>query len=143
MRFKWAYGAPISRTTPARTPASDPKDLESVTLEPRRRHLRVVSDPDEAAADPNAASAEHGAEDLPRIGPRGAAESIPDSVWEEISRAAGVWESLREDGRQLRYDIDESSGRVLVELCDLDGSALRPVSLVEALGTGDDDSPAA
>jgi hypothetical protein len=110
-----------------------------VTLESRRRHLRVVPSLDDANPD----SAGPGIDDVPRIGLLAAPEPFPDYVWEEIEQAAGVWESLRDDGKQLRYDVDAESGRVLVELCDLSGAPLRPVSLVEALGTDDDDSSAA
>jgi hypothetical protein len=112
-----------------------------VTSEPRPRHLRALPDLDEADQYPDSAGRRF--DDVPRIGAPGLADAIPNTVWDEISRAADVWESLRDDGKQLHYDVDEQTGRVSVELRDLGGATLRSVSLVEALGTGDDDSPAA
>jgi len=63
---------------------------------------------------------------------------VPPSVRTEMEEAAELWEALRADGKQLRYDVDADSGRVSVELCDLDGVRLRAVPLDEALGGGGD-----
>ena len=68
---------------------------------------------------------------------------MPDSLRADMSDAAELWESLRADGKQLRYEVDSDSGRVSVELCDLQGTHLHAVPLADALGAPDDDSPAA
>jgi hypothetical protein len=60
-----------------------------------------------------------------------------------MSEAAELWESLRADGKQLRYEVDSASGRVSVELCDLQGAHLHAVPLADALGACGDDFSAA
>jgi hypothetical protein len=70
-------------------------------------------------------------------------DGVPEAVRGDIARAAELWESLRADGKQLRYEIDAESGRVSAELRDLEGAQLHLVPLAEALGAGDDSSPAA
>lgn len=100
---------------------------------PRRRHLHAVSDPE-----PGDRFATVG-----RIGGDVDADPVPQSLRAEMREAAELWESLHDEGKELRYEVDSDSGRVSVELFDLDGGRLRAVPLTEALGAGDDDSPAA
>ena len=98
--------------------------------EPRRRHLQILPDP-EARFD-----------SVRGIGDN-AGDVIPQSLRADMSDAAELWESLHADGKQLRYEVDSVSGRVAVELCDLQGVRLRAIPLAEALGAPDDDRPAA
>jgi hypothetical protein len=104
---------------------------EPVNNDLRRRHLRAVPDPESPDRFETVRSID------------GAAATMPQSVREDIEQAAELWESLQGDGKQLRYEVDAGSGRVSVELCDLDGARLRAVPLAEALGAGDDHTPAA
>src|SRR4051812_32425191 len=83
---------------------------EPVNNEPRRRHLRAL--PDLESADRF--------ETVRTIG-GGMPSRVPRSVRDEMEQAAELWESLRADGKQLRYEVNPESGRVSVELCDLEG----------------------
>jgi hypothetical protein len=116
---------------PVRTPAPDPR--KPVNNDRRRRHLRAL--PDLESADRF--------ETVRTIGGGTPGNGIPRSVREDMEQAAELWESLRADGKQLRYEVNPDSGHVSVELCDLEGARLRAVPLVEALGSGDDGTSAA
>ena len=59
--------------------------------------------------------------------------AIPEDVLAEVDAAACLYDELQADGRHLRFDLHDISGRVVVELCDLDGKVLRPVSLIGAV----------
>jgi hypothetical protein len=100
-----------------------------VNNNPRRRHLHAVPDPEPGDRFATVRS----------IG----GDPVPQSIRAEMLQAAELWESLHDDGKQLRYEVDPDSGRVSVDLFDLDGDRLRAVPLADALGAGDDDSPAA
>ena len=100
---------------------------------PRRRHLHAVPDPESSDR----------FETVRSIGGGAIGDPVPEFVRTEMLHASELWESMHDDGKQLRYDVDADSGRVSVELYGLDGDRLRAVPLAEALGAGDDDSPAA
>lgn len=57
----------------------------------------------------------------------------PDEVLDAIGVAANAYEELEASGRQLHFGIDESSGKVVVELHDTDGNVLSQVSPGTAL----------
>lgn len=57
---------------------------------------------------------------------------IPLDVVEEMEAAAGLYERLHAEDRQVRYA--QHGGRVVATLCDLDGNVVRPLSLREAIG---------
>jgi hypothetical protein len=57
----------------------------------------------------------------------------PESVWLEVDHAAGVWNDLHADGRELHFELDEESGRLAIEMRDLAGNVLSSVSPSEAL----------
>jgi hypothetical protein len=57
----------------------------------------------------------------------------PESVWREVDDAARVWEDLHADGRELHFDLDPETGRLTIEMRDLEGNAMGPVSPSEAL----------
>ena len=57
----------------------------------------------------------------------------PPELRAEMAQAAKVAEELRAQGRELRFERDDRSGRIRVELRDLDGNVLRVVSGTQAL----------
>ena len=57
----------------------------------------------------------------------------PPQVLAEMRRAAKRYEELRAQERQLHFASDPSSGRVAVEVRDLDGNVVRTISPRQAL----------
>jgi len=57
----------------------------------------------------------------------------PPEVLDAVGAAARAYEELHAHGRELRFDLDESSNRVIVQVCDLDGNVLRTIPPSEAL----------
>jgi FlaG protein len=57
----------------------------------------------------------------------------PASVWQEVDHAARVAQQLHASGRQLHFAADEASGRVVIEVRDLDGNVIRRIPPSEAL----------
>jgi hypothetical protein len=57
----------------------------------------------------------------------------PESVWREVDDAAQVWEELHAQGREIHFEIDDQSGRLTIEMRDLDGAAVGTLSPFEAL----------
>ena len=70
---------------------------------------------------------------------------IPDHVWDEVEAASRLWQELRAKGREVRFDTDAATGRVVSALCALDGRVVRPLPLCETLGLDGDgpDGPSA
>jgi hypothetical protein len=66
---------------------------------------------------------------------------IPDHVWDEVEAASRLWQELRAQDREVRFDTHEVTGRVVASLCDLDGGVVRLLPLRENFGT-DDRGPA-
>lgn len=64
-----------------------------------------------------------------------AGDRIPDDVWDEVDAAARLFEELRADGRQMMFDTDRLSGRVVASLLEEDGS-ITPVTLSDAVDPG-------
>jgi uncharacterized FlaG/YvyC family protein len=58
----------------------------------------------------------------------------PEEVRDEIGAAADRVEELWADDRELHFRKDEESGRVIVEVRDLDGHVIRTIPPSEALG---------
>ena len=69
--------------------------------------------------------------------------SFPEGIWEEFGRADELYEAMRLDGEQVRYEICDADGGVRATICDLDGNFLRPVGLRHALGSSGDEPPPA
>jgi flagellar protein FlaG len=59
--------------------------------------------------------------------------SPPPEVLEAIDAAARCYRDLHARGRELRFGVDADSGRVTVDVCDLDGNVLRSIPPSEAL----------
>lgn len=57
----------------------------------------------------------------------------PDSVWREVDDAAAVWEDLQAQGREVHFEVDRQTGRVSIEMRDLEGGVLGTLSPSEAL----------
>jgi flagellar protein FlaG len=62
----------------------------------------------------------------------GAGDAPPPAVAAEVRAAATAASRLHELGRELRFDHDEASGRVRIELRDREGNLLRRVPAAEA-----------
>ena len=57
----------------------------------------------------------------------------PAGVLREVDRAAARAEELWRELRELHFEMDEDSGRVIVQVRDLDGRVIRTVPPSEAL----------
>jgi hypothetical protein len=62
-----------------------------------------------------------------------AAGGPPDELLEEMGLAAEVYERLAARGRELRFRLDPPTGRVTVEVHDLDGKLLYTILPARAL----------
>jgi hypothetical protein len=62
---------------------------------------------------------------------------IPDEVWDEVEAASQLWQELRAQDREVRFETHAVTGRVVASLCDLDGGVVRPLPLREAFGFDD------
>ncbi len=61
------------------------------------------------------------------------AEGPPDELLEDMGVAAEVYERLAARGRELRFRLDPPTGRVTVEVRDLDGRLLYSIAPSRAL----------
>ena len=61
----------------------------------------------------------------------GAATQPPPEVRAEVRAAARCADELHRMGRQLRFEVDDKSGRIRVEVRDLEGNVLRRVPPTE------------
>jgi hypothetical protein len=68
-------------------------------------------------------------------------DTIPEEVWDDISRAGQLADDLHAEGHAVRFETHHLTGRVVASLCDLDGNVVRPVGLYDVL-TGFDPEPA-
>jgi flagellar protein FlaG len=60
------------------------------------------------------------------------AEPPPEAL-REVDRAAARAEELWNDKRELHFEMDEDSGRVIVQVRDLEGRVIRTIPPSEAL----------
>lgn len=67
----------------------------------------------------------------PMVGDR-----IPDEVWDEVDAAAQLFERLHADGRQVMFDSDRLTGKVVASLLEGDGS-ISPMALTDAISPQD------
>jgi hypothetical protein len=58
-----------------------------------------------------------------------------------VDEAALVWEGLHADGRELHFDLDPQSGRLTIEMRDLEGRVMTAVSPSEALSIAAGSAP--
>jgi uncharacterized FlaG/YvyC family protein len=64
----------------------------------------------------------------------------PDEVKAEVDRASQRVDELKADGRQLHFAFDDKSGRVVVQVQDLEGNVLRTVPPSKALQVASGDT---
>jgi hypothetical protein len=57
----------------------------------------------------------------------------PPEVWLAVDAAAKRAEELEREGRELDFRLDELTGRLSIELRDLAGTALRQLSVSDAV----------
>ena len=57
----------------------------------------------------------------------------PLSVWREVDAAGQRADELRAAGREVHFELDEQSGRLVIELRELDGGVLRELSPSDAV----------
>ena len=57
----------------------------------------------------------------------------PEDALREVDRAAARADELWHDKRELHFAMDEDSGRVIVQVRDLDGRVIRTIPPSEAL----------
>ena len=59
--------------------------------------------------------------------------SVPPEASAAVEAAAARAEALAERNRQLHFELDEHSGRVVIEVRDLDGNILRTIPPSKAI----------
>jgi hypothetical protein len=57
----------------------------------------------------------------------------PLSVWREVDSAGRRADELRAEGREVHFEIDEQTGRLVIQLREVDGGVLRELSPSDAL----------
>jgi hypothetical protein len=68
---------------------------------------------------------------------------IPEHVLDEVAGAAMAAEELRRSNREVRFEPDAGSGRIVASLCELGGGVVRALPLREVFGPGPDGPSAA
>ncbi len=68
---------------------------------------------------------------------------IPTSVWDEMDAASRLYDALAAQGHELRFETGAPGEGVRAELRLVDGEAVRPVSLSEAIDFDGGPTPAA
>jgi hypothetical protein len=76
----------------------------------------------------------------PRRPPAAAVPEIPDGVLDEVDFAARKAQDLLAAQREVRFDTDPDSGRVVASLREIEGAVVRVLPLREIVGA-DDDGP--
>ena len=87
--------------------------------------------PKRTAVDPAAPQFSVPREDTAVIG--GIPAVPPHDALREVDRAAARAEELWNDKRELHFEMDDDSGRVIVQVRDLDGRVVRTIPPSEAL----------
>lgn len=64
----------------------------------------------------------------PRVGADDIPASPPPEVLEAIARAHEAYERLEASGRHVRFDLNEATGRLALELTDTSGTPVRSLS---------------
>jgi hypothetical protein len=57
----------------------------------------------------------------------------PREVLDQMAQAAQTYQSLRSQGRELRFSSDQQSGRTTIEVRDREGNVLKTISPSQAL----------
>ena len=59
------------------------------------------------------------------------------SVWQECDAAARYVDALHDCGREVHFEVDQASGRLVVQLRELDGGILRELKPADAVAIAD------
>ncbi len=70
----------------------------------------------------------------------GKPEWPPRRVWREVDDAARVWDDLQSQGREVHFEIDDNGG-LRMEMRDLDGNVISPLSAFEVLALASSPAP--
>ena len=54
-------------------------------------------------------------------------------VWQEVDAAGARADALLEEGREIHFEIDSDSGRLVIQLRELDGGVLRELKPADAV----------
>ena len=65
------------------------------------------------------------------------AAAPPESVLDAVETAAAAYDRLEARGQHVSFELDPATGEVQIELQDLDGQPLAPLSPSEALRFAD------
>ena len=60
-----------------------------------------------------------------------AIEPMPASVWAEVEKASELADQLEARGQQVRFDKDETTGRITAALYDNSGREIQPLLLTD------------
>jgi hypothetical protein len=71
------------------------------------------------------------------------APPMPDGLWDEVDDAARRWLQLRDEGREIRFQLPPDGGRIRATLREVRGGVERPLPLTELFGPRGDGPPAA
>jgi flagellar protein FlaG len=65
----------------------------------------------------------------------------PPEAHAEVERASARYDELRSQGRELHFNTDHESGRLVIEVRDLDGNVIRTVPPSKALDVISGENP--
>lgn len=54
---------------------------------------------------------------------------IPEHVLDDVEAAAALWEELDAEGREVRFDTDTATGRIVASLCQAQSGVVRTLPL--------------
>ena len=57
----------------------------------------------------------------------------PMSVWQEVDAAGRRADELREQGREVHFEVNPQSGQLVIQLRDLDGTVVRDLGVDDAV----------
>lgn len=74
---------------------------------------------------------------------RARSSRIPVEALDEMDAAARLYDELRAEDRQVRFDTHRLEGRIVAQLCDLHGNVVHPISLTDVVNLNIDPDTAA
>jgi hypothetical protein len=61
----------------------------------------------------------------------------PLKVWQEVDAAGRRADELIEEGREVHFDVDVNTGRLVIQLREIDGGVLRELKPADAVAIAD------
>ena len=58
----------------------------------------------------------------------------PMRVWREVDAAGGRADELRDQGREVHFEVDDATGRLVIQLREVDGAVVRELRPAEVFG---------